>query len=70
MLRYVNESRVTMARMAIAQSRRLDALRLLADGWRSAQGRRWWMTSLMALAWPADRVERWEARRQRETMNF
>ncbi|HEY4067989.1 MAG TPA: glycosyltransferase family A protein [Burkholderiaceae bacterium] len=70
MLRYVNESRVTMARMAISQGRRRDAVQLLADAWRSAQGRRWWMTSVMALAWPADTVERWETRRQRRTMNF
>jgi cellulose synthase/poly-beta-1,6-N-acetylglucosamine synthase-like glycosyltransferase len=60
-LRLVAQQHVTHARHAIAQGRRLLALRWLMRSLYGARTRRWWLTLGMAVLVPGKWVSRWQA---------
>lgn len=66
-LRYVHDSRVTLARDLITQGRRALAWPLLKRSWRHASPHRWGLTLLMLLA-PSNTVHQWQAWRTRRRM--
>jgi glycosyltransferase involved in cell wall biosynthesis len=57
---FVAQSKVTLARQAIASNRRLESGRWLLEAWRAAVGWRWWLTAAMMLAVPGSVVTKWE----------
>jgi len=66
--RWVDESRITLARSAIVAGERPLALELLGRACRSAKRLRWWVTLLMALLVPAIAVQHWQHWRKRRKM--
>jgi hypothetical protein len=56
----VAQQEITLARRALKQGRRIDALRWLWCARYAAMGRRWIVSLFMAIAMPATVVHRWE----------
>lgn len=56
---FVAQSKVTLARQAIASNRRVQGVLWLLKGWRAAVGLRWWVTAAMTLV-PGPMVTKWE----------
>jgi hypothetical protein len=59
-LNFVAQQEITLARSAVMQGRRLDALRWLWRAQTAAFGKRWILSLFMALVLPAVCVRRWE----------
>ena len=66
---FVDESRITLARSAIAAGDRRLALRLLWRGKTAAGRPRWWVTLGMSVLIPAPTVHRWQQWRKRRKMS-
>lgn len=62
---FVGQFQVTMAREALAERNRRRALQLLLRSRRAFCTRRWQLTLLMALFWPAELADRWQRWRVR-----
>ena len=56
----VAQVEVTLARQAVASSRRIEGIRWLLRGRRAARGRRWWLTAVMAVFAPGRLLKTWE----------
>ncbi len=67
---FVSQSQVTLARDALAQDKRAQALWWLIQGRQSWLDRRWLMTLLMALLVPVGLADRWQRWRVRNAENF
>jgi hypothetical protein len=67
---FVAQQEITIARDALAEGRRREALRLLMSARYAATGRRWQLTFLMALFAPAQVAGRWQRWRLRSAETF
>lgn len=67
-LRLVDAFRIGLARRAIENNRRRDAVRLLGRARRSVGTGRWWLTALMIVLAPSGIVKRWQQWRMRRTL--
>lgn len=67
---FVAQSQVTMAREALAQAQRLEALSWLLKGRHGWWSRRWQWTLLMTLLVPVQLADRWQRWRVRNAENF
>ncbi len=67
---FVSQSQVSLAREALAQGKRVEALWWLIQGRQCWLDRRWLMTLLMALLVPVGLADRWQRWRVRNAENF
>lgn len=69
-LKFVADMHVTMARQALVQGRRLEAMRWLGGSQGYRYTKRWYATCLMAVLMPSSLVDRWDAWRIRRVVRM
>ncbi|MDB5929083.1 MAG: glycosyl transferase, family 2 [Polaromonas sp.] len=66
---FVAQSKLTLARLALASGDRLEGVSWLLDARHAARGKRWWLTAAMACFFPSSLVRNWERwREQRQAL--
>ncbi|NOT84113.1 MAG: glycosyltransferase family 2 protein [Methylococcaceae bacterium] len=70
-LRLTTEAKITIARQALINGRRYDALMQLLNAWRGiTNSKRWWVSMVMCSVLPKSIISRWENWRHQRTRDW